>query len=77
MWRKNRNPANFVNCSANNDLGNGIDLNRNFDFVWMCKYCNVNFFFGFNFSLSFCLVFSLLCGYLSLRFNYLLFLLLI
>ncbi|KAM3960500.1 uncharacterized protein ACR2FA_005409 [Aphomia sociella] len=35
MWRKNRNPANFVACSPNEDLGNGIDLNRNFNFVWM------------------------------------------
>nr|UPI76679.1 M14 metal carboxypeptidase 2 [Antheraea yamamai] len=36
MWRKNRNPANHVVCnSGDTDLGNGIDLNRNFDFLWM------------------------------------------
>nr|USU81833.1 M14 metal carboxypeptidase 2 [Antheraea pernyi] len=36
MWRKNRNPANYVVCnSGDTDLGNGIDLNRNFDFLWM------------------------------------------
>ncbi|XP_030028978.2 zinc carboxypeptidase-like [Manduca sexta] len=36
MWRKNRNPANRVECTEDdNDLGNGIDLNRNFDYVWM------------------------------------------
>ncbi|XP_052756711.1 uncharacterized protein LOC113520958 [Galleria mellonella] len=35
MWRKNRNPDNYVPCTGNSDLGNGIDLNRNFDFVWM------------------------------------------
>lgn len=38
MWRKNRNPANYVNCTSNPDLGNGIDLNRNFDYLWMSKY---------------------------------------
>ncbi|XP_053613736.1 zinc carboxypeptidase-like [Plodia interpunctella] len=35
MWRKNRNPTNYVSTCANADIGNGIDLNRNFDFVWM------------------------------------------
>ncbi|XP_028167851.1 zinc carboxypeptidase-like [Ostrinia furnacalis] len=34
MWRKNRNPANHVQCGTDDDIGNGIDLNRNFDFVW-------------------------------------------
>uniref|UniRef100_A0A1E1VZW2 Zinc carboxypeptidase A 1 n=1 Tax=Pectinophora gossypiella TaxID=13191 RepID=A0A1E1VZW2_PECGO len=42
MWRKNRNPANFVSCSSNNDLGNGIDLNRNFDFLWMTTGASQN-----------------------------------
>ncbi|XP_072929534.1 uncharacterized protein [Epargyreus clarus] len=38
MWRKNRNPANFASCSGWNlddDMSNGIDLNRNFGFLWM------------------------------------------
>ncbi|CAH2044946.1 unnamed protein product, partial [Iphiclides podalirius] len=36
MWRKNRNEAHYVNCtSVDNDLSNGIDLNRNFNFLWM------------------------------------------
>ncbi|XP_068618892.1 zinc carboxypeptidase-like [Battus philenor] len=36
MWRKNRNTANYRNCTNNsNDLSNGIDLNRNFNFLWM------------------------------------------
>ncbi|KAI5642821.1 zinc carboxypeptidase domain-containing protein [Phthorimaea operculella] len=38
MWRKNRNPAHFTNCSSvgePDDKSNGIDLNRNFDFVWL------------------------------------------
>ncbi|XP_059047429.1 uncharacterized protein LOC131842877 [Achroia grisella] len=34
MWRKNRNPEHFKACGNNDDLSNGIDLNRNFDFVW-------------------------------------------
>ncbi|KAL0868943.1 hypothetical protein ABMA27_007271 [Loxostege sticticalis] len=38
MWRKNRSPASFTSCAANNvsdDMSNGVDLNRNFDFEWM------------------------------------------
>ncbi|CAG9789475.1 unnamed protein product [Diatraea saccharalis] len=35
MWRKNRNTANYVTCGNNIEIGNGIDLNRNFDFLWM------------------------------------------
>ncbi|XP_073950183.1 zinc carboxypeptidase-like [Choristoneura fumiferana] len=35
MWRKNRNTANHVMCGTNADAGNGIDLNRNFNFLWM------------------------------------------
>ncbi|XP_063539379.1 uncharacterized protein LOC134748516 [Cydia strobilella] len=35
MWRKNRNTANHVMCGTNADAGNGIDLNRNFNFQWM------------------------------------------
>ncbi|KAJ0173496.1 hypothetical protein K1T71_010645 [Dendrolimus kikuchii] len=36
MWRKNRNPANYIVCdNGDTDIGNGIDLNRNFDFLWM------------------------------------------
>lgn len=39
MWRKNRNTVNYVNCTnVANDLSNGIDLNRNFNFLWMSKY---------------------------------------
>lgn len=38
MWRKNRNPTNHVTCGTDNDIGNGIDLNRNFDFVWGSKF---------------------------------------
>ncbi|CAK1583875.1 unnamed protein product [Parnassius mnemosyne] len=43
MWRKNRNIANFVNCSSgSDDLSNGIDLNRNFDIVWMTTGASSN-----------------------------------
>ncbi|XP_052744053.1 uncharacterized protein LOC112054321 [Bicyclus anynana] len=38
MWRKNRNPTNFTSCASSNvrdDLSNGVDLNRNFGFLWM------------------------------------------
>ncbi|VVC97745.1 unnamed protein product [Leptidea sinapis] len=35
MWRKNRNYLYTTNCSSDNDLSNGIDLNRNFDYQWM------------------------------------------
>ncbi|XP_045532611.1 zinc carboxypeptidase-like [Pieris brassicae] len=36
MWRKNRNTRNFTSCGAvSDDMSNGIDLNRNFDFAWM------------------------------------------
>lgn len=38
MWRKNRNTAHFTNCPGSNDLSNGIDLNRNFNFVWMSMF---------------------------------------
>ncbi|CAF4867405.1 unnamed protein product [Pieris macdunnoughi] len=35
MWRKNRNTRNFTSCGAvSDDMSNGIDLNRNFDFAW-------------------------------------------
>ncbi|XP_028031427.1 zinc carboxypeptidase-like [Bombyx mandarina] len=43
MWRKNRNPVNYVPCSTGNlDLGNGIDLNRNFNFLWMTTGASSN-----------------------------------
>ncbi|KAJ0173495.1 hypothetical protein K1T71_010644 [Dendrolimus kikuchii] len=38
MWRKNRSRANFTSCAhlqTEDDMSNGVDLNRNFDFVWM------------------------------------------
>ncbi|CAH0678984.1 unnamed protein product [Chilo suppressalis] len=37
LWRKNRSQANFTTCATNvnDDMSNGVDLNRNFDFVWM------------------------------------------
>nr|XP_034834186.1 zinc carboxypeptidase-like [Maniola hyperantus] len=38
MWRKNRSTRNFTSCAASgvaDDMSNGIDLNRNFDSVWM------------------------------------------
>ncbi|CAH2094782.1 unnamed protein product [Euphydryas editha] len=38
MWRKNRNRANFTSCAhlgLNDDMSNGIDLNRNFGYLWM------------------------------------------
>ncbi|CAH0728592.1 unnamed protein product, partial [Brenthis ino] len=35
MWRKNRNTAHNTNCSLSNDRSNGIDLNRNFNYLWM------------------------------------------
>lgn len=47
MWRKNRSTRNFTSCAASgvpDDMSNGIDLNRNFDFVWMSKFCFVNHF---------------------------------
>ncbi|XP_063831212.1 zinc carboxypeptidase-like [Ostrinia nubilalis] len=37
MWRKNRNKAHFTSCSQWNlpdDASNGVDLNRNFGFLW-------------------------------------------
>lgn len=41
MWRKNRNPENAGNgtCAGNtdDDMSVGIDLNRNFGFVWGSK----------------------------------------
>lgn len=43
LWRKNRNPANYIVCNnGNTDLGNGIDLNRNFNFLWMSKFTDIN-----------------------------------
>ncbi|GBP80206.1 Zinc carboxypeptidase A 1 [Eumeta japonica] len=42
MWRKNRNPVNFTTCSNRDDLSNGIDLNRNFDFRWMGTGASAN-----------------------------------
>ncbi|XP_028031436.1 zinc carboxypeptidase-like [Bombyx mandarina] len=36
MWRKNRSPESFGTCEgADDDMSHGVDLNRNFDFVWM------------------------------------------
>ncbi|CAK1550138.1 unnamed protein product [Leptosia nina] len=38
MWRKNRNTLNFTSCATSgvdDDMSNGVDLNRNFDFAWM------------------------------------------
>ncbi|XP_045777022.1 uncharacterized protein LOC123875314 [Maniola jurtina] len=38
MWRKNRSTRNFTSCATSgvsDDMSNGIDLNRNFDSVWM------------------------------------------
>ncbi|XP_032525430.2 zinc carboxypeptidase-like [Danaus plexippus] len=38
MWRKNRSRFDSKSCShmnASDDMSNGVDLNRNFDFVWM------------------------------------------
>ncbi|XP_037963440.2 zinc carboxypeptidase [Plutella xylostella] len=35
LWRKNRNTNHYQNCSMNDDLSRGVDLNRNFDYVWM------------------------------------------
>lgn len=40
MWRKNRNRANFTSCAhlgLNDDMSNGIDLNRNFGYLWMSE----------------------------------------
>ncbi|XP_053613735.1 zinc carboxypeptidase-like [Plodia interpunctella] len=37
MWRKNRNVSYFTSCNTTgvlDDMSNGVDLNRNFDFVW-------------------------------------------
>lgn len=42
MWRKNRNTANHVMCGTNADAGNGIDLNRNFNFQWMVTGASAN-----------------------------------
>ncbi|XP_045486057.1 zinc carboxypeptidase A 1 [Pieris rapae] len=38
MWRKNRNTLYSTACGTDDDLSNGIDLNRNFDYVWNSKY---------------------------------------
>ncbi|KAJ8723715.1 hypothetical protein PYW07_007695 [Mythimna separata] len=35
MWRKNRSTLNHTTCPQGDDISNGIDLNRNFGFVWM------------------------------------------
>ncbi|XP_049878168.1 zinc carboxypeptidase-like [Pectinophora gossypiella] len=37
MWRKNRNTSYNRTCATNvdDDMSNGVDLNRNFDFNWM------------------------------------------
>ncbi|CAG9565668.1 unnamed protein product [Danaus chrysippus] len=37
MWRKNRSRANFTSCGVNtdDDMSNGVDLNRNFGYLWM------------------------------------------
>nr|UPI76680.1 M14 metal carboxypeptidase 3 [Antheraea yamamai] len=45
MWRKNRNTANFTSCAQwnlNDDMSNGIDLNRNFGFLWMTTGASSN-----------------------------------
>ncbi|XP_075983179.1 uncharacterized protein LOC142981269 [Anticarsia gemmatalis] len=45
MWRKNRNPTHFTNCSewgVPDDISNGIDLNRNFGFLWMTIGSSLN-----------------------------------
>ncbi|XP_047994157.1 zinc carboxypeptidase-like isoform X2 [Leguminivora glycinivorella] len=37
MWRKNRSKVNSTSCAAidfEDDISNGVDLNRNFDFEW-------------------------------------------
>ncbi|XP_063387059.1 zinc carboxypeptidase-like [Cydia fagiglandana] len=37
LWRKNRSRVNFTSCAASgveDDLSNGVDLNRNFEFEW-------------------------------------------
>lgn len=41
MWRKNRSTRNFTSCAStgvDDDMSNGVDLNRNFDFAWMGKF---------------------------------------
>ncbi|XP_047537148.1 zinc carboxypeptidase-like [Vanessa atalanta] len=38
MWRKNRSTQNFTSCLTTgvaDDMSNGVDLNRNFDYSWM------------------------------------------
>lgn len=46
MWRKNRNTDSFKNCTGIvDDMSNGVDLNRNFDFMWMCEYFNKTYMF--------------------------------
>ncbi|CAG4957122.1 unnamed protein product [Colias eurytheme] len=45
MWRKNRGTRNFTSCAASglvDDASNGVDLNRNFDFVWMSMGASSN-----------------------------------
>ncbi|XP_045502735.1 zinc carboxypeptidase-like [Colias croceus] len=42
MWRKNRNYLHSTNCSSDDDLSHGIDLNRNFDYVWMTMGASSN-----------------------------------
>ncbi|CAH1637893.1 unnamed protein product [Spodoptera littoralis] len=43
MWRKNRGKDNFTPCAnVADDISNGIDLNRNFGFVWMLTGASQN-----------------------------------
>ncbi|KAL0819451.1 hypothetical protein ABMA28_007556 [Loxostege sticticalis] len=45
MWRKNRNRANSTSCAQFNvpdDMSNGVDLNRNFDFLWNTVGASLN-----------------------------------
>ncbi|XP_046971388.1 zinc carboxypeptidase-like [Vanessa cardui] len=45
MWRKNRNTANFTSCAQWNlddDMSNGVDLNRNFGYLWMTTGASQN-----------------------------------
>ncbi|XP_026494162.2 uncharacterized protein LOC113399282 [Vanessa tameamea] len=45
MWRKNRNTANFTSCAQWNlddDMSNGVDLNRNFGYLWMATGASQN-----------------------------------
>lgn len=48
MWRKNRSPESAISCASSgvdDDMSHGVDLNRNFDYVWMCMYFFLYVFF--------------------------------